>query len=75
MTHLPEGQGLESVEKKKDKYQTVLNRSLFRNKQRFSFVLDQSPAILTLDDSIRSDEIVRTIWPIYLVIGHFVLTI
>ena len=75
MTHLPEGQGLESVEKKKDKYQTVLNRSLFRNKQGFSFVLDQSPAILTSDDSIRSDEIVRTIWPIYLVIGHFVLTI
>ena len=27
--------------------------------------LDQSPAILTSDDFIRSNEIVRTKWPIY----------
>ena len=37
--------------------------------------IDQSPAILTSDDFIRSNEIIRTKWPIYVVIGHFVLTI
>ena len=35
--------------------------------------LDQSPAILTSDNFIRSNEIIRTKWPIYVVIGHFVL--
>ena len=40
-----------------------------------SILLDRSPAILTSDDFIRSNEIVRTKWPIYQVIGHFVLTI
>ena len=37
--------------------------------------VDRSPAILTSDDFIRSNEIIRTKWPIYVVIGHFVLTI
>ena len=38
-------------------------------------LLDRSPAFLTSDDFIRSNEIIRTKWPIYVVIGHFVLTI
>ena len=37
--------------------------------------LDQSPAILTSDNFIRSNEIIRTKWLIYVVIGHFVLII
>ena len=37
--------------------------------------IDQSPAFLTSDDFIRSNEIIRFKWPIYLVIGYFVLTI
>ena len=32
--------------------------------------LDQSPAILTSDDFIRSNEIIRTKWPIYVVINR-----
>ena len=28
-------------------------------------IFDQSPAILTCDDFVRSNEIVRTKWPIY----------
>ena len=40
-----------------------------------TLLLDQSPAILTSDDSIRSNEIIRTEWPIYDLIRHFVLTI
>ena len=54
---------------------------LFRNKKGkendFSSFhkLDRSPAILTSHDFIRSNEIIRTKWPICVVIGHFVLTI
>ena len=40
-----------------------------------SILLDRSPTILTSDDFIRSNEITRTKWPFYVVIGHFVLTI
>ena len=36
--------------------------------------LDRSPAILTSDNFIRSNKIIRTKWPIYVAIGHFVLT-
>ena len=42
--------------------------------EKFEY-LGWSPAILTSDDFIRSNEIIRTKWPIYVVIGHFVLTI
>ena len=42
---------------------------------RWNSKLDQSPAFLTSDDFIRSNEIIRTKWPIYVVIGHFVLMI
>ena len=35
----------------------------------------RSPAFLTCDYFIRSNEIIRTKWPIYVVIGHFVLMI
>ena len=35
--------------------------------------IDRSPASLTSDDFIRSNEIIRTKWPIYEVISHFVL--
>ena len=41
----------------------------------FGKKLDRSPAFLTSDDFIRSNEIIRTKWPIYVVISHFVLTI
>ena len=37
--------------------------------------LDQSPAFLTSEDFIRSNEIITTKWSIYLTIGHFVLII
>ena len=37
--------------------------------------IDRSPAILTSDNFMRSNEIIRTKWPIYVVIGHFVLMI
>ena len=36
--------------------------------------LDPSPAFLTSDDFVKSNEIVRTKLPIYLVISHFFLT-
>ena len=35
--------------------------------------IDRSPAILTSDNFMRSNEIIRTKWLIY--VGHFVLTI
>ena len=41
----------------------------------YFLLLDRSPAFLTSDDFIRSNEIIRTKWPIYVVIRHFVLTI
>ena len=37
--------------------------------------LDRSPAFLTSEDFISSSEIIRTKWPIYVLIGRFVLTI
>ena len=37
--------------------------------------IDRSPAFLISDDFIRSNEIIRTKWPIYLLISHFVLMI
>ena len=40
-----------------------------------SRLLDRSPAILTSDDFIRSNEIIKTKWPTYYAINHFVLTI
>ena len=44
------------------------------NSRVFS-LLDRSPAFLTFDDFIRSNEIIRTKWPIYEVISYFVLMI
>ena len=41
----------------------------------FGKKLDRSPALLTSDNFIRSNEIIRTKWPIYVVISHFVLPI
>ena len=41
----------------------------------FGKKLDRSPAFLSSDDFKRSNEIIRTKWPIYVVISHFVLTI
>ena len=38
-------------------------------------LLVRSPAILTSNDFVRSNEIVRTKWPIYQAIHHFVLMI
>ena len=37
--------------------------------------IDWSLAFLTSDDFIRCNEIIRTKWPIYVVINHFVLMI
>ena len=37
--------------------------------------IDWSPAFLTSDNFIRSKENIRTKWPIYVAICHFVLTI
>ena len=37
--------------------------------------IDRSPAFLIADDFIRSNKIVKTNWPNYQVIGHFILTI
>ena len=37
--------------------------------------LDRLPAFRTSDDFLRSNEIFRTKWPTYYVIGHFDLTI
>ena len=42
---------------------------------QFTLYLDWSPTFLTSDDFIRSNEIIRTKWRIYIVIGHFVLLI
>ena len=44
-------------------------------KTRYIRQIDWSPAILTSDDFIRSNEIVRRKWQTYQVIRHFVLTI
>ena len=41
----------------------------------FGKKLDRSPAFLSSDDFKRSNEIIRTKWPIHVVISHFVLTI
>ena len=41
----------------------------------FLYYIGGSPAFLTSDDFVRSNEIIRTKWPIYQVIRHFVLTI
>ena len=55
----------------------VLNRYLvqFFLSQFWPILLDRSPAFLTSEDFIRSNEIIGTKWPIYVVIGHFILTI
>ena len=42
---------------------------------QFTLYLDWSPTFLTSDDFIRSNEIIRTKWRIYIAIGHFVLLI
>ena len=34
-------------------------------------LINQSPAFLTSDDFVRSNEIVRKKWPIYEIISHF----
>ena len=52
---------------------TLLSSSKNISKIKNSLVV--SPAILTSNDFVRSNEIVRTKWPIYQVIRHFVLTI
>ena len=43
--------------------------------KNFLKYLDQSPAFLTSDYSVRSNEIDKTKWLIYQIIGHFVLMI
>ena len=50
-------------------------RNFWKFIEQDRFYVDRSPAFLTSDDFIRSNEIIRTKWPIYVVIGHFVLTI
>ena len=40
-----------------------------------AYLLDQSSDFLTSDDFKRSNEIVRTNWPIYSAIRHFVVMI
>ena len=55
----------------RSRYQEEIANELHTKKK----YLDWSPAFLTSDDFIRSNEIIRTKWPIYAVIGHFVLTI
>ena len=50
-------------------------RYLFDISSIYVDLLDWSPAFLTYDDFMRSNEIIRTKWPIYVVIGHFVLMI
>ena len=55
---------------------SCLKSVLWRNEfPRQVELLDRSPAFLTSDDFIRSNEIIRTKWRIYVVIGHFILMI
>ena len=44
-------------------------------KSKLALYIDRSPAFLTFDDFISSNEIIRTKWPICVVIGHFDLMI
>ena len=53
----------------------ILGVSPLRWTIEFFRIFYLTPAILTSEDFIRSNEIIRTKWPIYVVIGHFVLTI
>ena len=48
----------------------ITNYTILSQKIRY---IDGSSAFLTSDDFIRSNEIIRTKWPTYVVIGHFVL--
>ena len=48
--------------------------SLSKTYLLYLFHLGWSLAILTSDDFIRSNEIIKTKWPIYEVIGHFVIS-
>ena len=50
-------------------------RYLFDISSIYVDLLDRSPAFLISDDFMRSNEIIRTKWPIYVAIGHFVLMI
>ena len=57
-------------------YASVKNIELLEHSgDTIATLLDRSPAFLTSDDFIRSNEIIRTKWPIYVVIGHLFLTI
>ena len=49
----------------------VLNRYLvqFFLSQFWPILLDRSPAFLTSEDFIRSNEIIRTKWPVYCIIA------
>ena len=53
----------------------VLFEMFHQNPSKFAILLDRSPVFLTSDDFIRSNEIIRTKWPIYEVICHFILMI
>ena len=56
-------------------YETKIKLPLEIDFDFFLQYLDRSPAILTSDDFIRSNEIIRTKWSINVESGHFVLTI
>ena len=61
---------------KNRKLPLFVNNCNYLGPDHLESIILESPAILTsADDFIRSNEIVRTKWPIYQVIGHFVLTI
>ena len=45
----------------------------FFRSQFWPILLDRSPAFLTSEDFMRSNEFVRTKWSIYYIISHFVL--
>ena len=53
----------------------ISNRGEMNFQGKLNYVLDRSPAFLTSDDFVRSNEIIRTKRQIYVVIGHFVLMI
>ena len=60
------------------KFATSVGKSGYRNDRLTDFgayLLDRSPDFLTSDNFKRSNEIVRTNWPIYSAIRHFVVMI
>ena len=51
-----------------------MNLFIFHNYEKITHI-DRSPANLTSDDFVSSNEIIRTKWPINEVISNFVLRI